>query len=232
MKAFVYYNEENDFNLYVRDNKRVNKFCFIIFVFCVLMFLFFSIASYCEAVSKDLSNNIFRLHVIANSDSADDQALKLKVRDAVIAYMNSICGEVSSKDEAIRITNEHLDDFKRVAENVVANNGYFYPIAVEIGNFDFPTKEYGDISLPAGFYDALRIKIGNSSGHNWWCVMFPPLGFVDVSSGVVPEDSKENLQENLSDEDYDLISQDDDVSDFKFKIVEMFNSWVVKVATN
>ena len=95
-------------------------------------------------------------------------------------------------------------------------NGYGYPVNIDIGNFEFPTKTYGDISLPAGYYDALKVEIGNASGQNWWCVMFPPLCFVDVSSGVVPDESKQIMQDNLSDEEYELIS-DNDSRDIKFK---------------
>ena len=208
-------------------NKRL---CFIIFIISVLSFLIFSIASYSNAISNNLSKSVFRLHVIANSDSDEDQALKYKVRDALISYMNSLSFDMNSKDEVIKVAFDNLDNFKMVAENIISDNGFDYPVDVEIGNFNFPTKVYGDISLPSGYYDALRVKIGNSSGKNWWCVMFPPLCFVDVTSGVVPEDSKENLKENLSEEDFNIVSKDDSISNFKFKIVELFNNIAVKVA--
>ena len=163
-------------------------------------FIFFSAFSYVNAVSSDLSNSVFRLHVIANSDSEEDQNLKYLVRDALLDYMNSLCSNALTKEEALCIAQNHIDDFEKVAKNVVVCNGYDYPVHVEIGKFDFPTKEYGDVSLPAGIYDALRVKIGSADGRNWWCVMFPPLCFVDVSSGIVPEQSKELLQDNLSQE--------------------------------
>jgi len=103
-----------------------------------------------------------------------------------------------------------------------------------IGECDFPTKNYGDVSLPAGIYDALRVKIGSANGHNWWCVMFPPLCFVDVSSGVVPEDSKELLEDTMSDEEFDLITESDNNSEmnFKFKLVELFENFKLKLARN
>ena len=96
------------------------------------------------------------------------------------------------------------------------------------------TKHYGDVSLPSGIYDALRVKIGTASGQNWWCVMFPPLCFVDVSSGIVPNDSKDLLQDNMSNEEYDLITNSDDNSSltFKFKIVELFENIKVKLANS
>ena len=90
-------------------------------------------------------------------------------------------------------------------------------------NFEFPTKQYGDISLPAGYYDALRVEIGEAKGRNWWCVMFPSLCFIDISSGIVPEESKEELQNVLSDEEYSIISDNNDYGiKFKFKLLEFF----------
>ena len=109
-------------------------------------------------------------------------------------------------------------------------NGFNYDVAVRIGNFSFPTKNYGDISLPAGFYDAIRVEIGKSEGQNWWCVLFPPLCFVDVTSGVVPEESKQIMQENLSFEEYSLISENNAEMNFKFKIVEFFKNISIKLA--
>ena len=116
------------------------------------------------------------------------------------------------------------EEFKQIALQTIHDEGYSYNVNISIGNFEFPTKDYGDISLPAGFYDALRVEIGEAQGQNWWCVMFPPLCFVDVTSGVVPEDSKEQLENNLSEEEYALVSEDSDSKiQFKFKILEFFN---------
>ena len=186
----------------------------------------FCAINYVDAVSSDISDSVFRLHVIANSDSVEDQNLKYIVRDDVLEYMNEICGNVSSKEEAMEIVSSHLEDFRRVASNTVSSHGYSYDVNVEIGNFDFPTKSYGDISFPCGFYDALRIKIGDAAGKNWWCVMFPPLCFVDVSSGIVPDSSKADMQDNLSGEEYALISSK---MDFKFKLIEFFQN--IKILT-
>ena len=99
-----------------------------------------------------------------------------------------------------------------------------YDVCVEIGNYNFPTKNYGDISLPSGYYDALRVKIGEAKGQNWWCVMFPPLCFVNVSSGIVPDESKEQMKESLSDEGYSVISDNESNNiKFKFKLIELLN---------
>ena len=199
----------------------IKRFLIVLILFS--FFIFISAASYVNAVSEDIAQSVFRLHVIANSDSKEDQDLKYKVRDKVLEYMNEISMDCSSKEEVILLAEEHKEEFKKIAEDVIKENGYDYTVNISIGNFDFPTKTYGDISLPAGEYDALRIEIGEAKGQNWWCVMFPPLCFVDVTSGVVPNESKEVMKENLNDEEYNLIS-DKESSDiqFKFSLIEFF----------
>lgn len=197
------------------------------FIILILLFIFILISaiSYVDAVSEDISDSVFRLHVIANSDSEADQNLKYKVRDAVLEYMNSISENCSSKNEVITLVNEHKEEFYEIAKQVISDNGYDYDVKIKVGSFDFPTKDYGDISFPAGTYDALRIEIGNASGKNWWCVMFPPLCFVDVSSGIVPDDSKSIIEDNLSDEEYKIVSnQSSPDIKFKFSLIEMFQN--------
>ena len=207
------------------------KRCLII-LFLLTLFIYISAISYVHAVSNDISESVFRLHVIANSDSVEDQNLKYKVRDNVINYMNSLCSSAASKEEAIKLAKEHTDEFYNIAKQTVIDNGYSYDIKINIGNFDFPTKQYGDISLPAGSYDALRIEIGKANGQNWWCVMFPPLCFVDVSSGIVPEESKETIKKSLSnEEEYVLINEDKNTDiKFKFILIEIFQNVKIKTA--
>ena len=199
-----------------------------IFVILILLSLFILISaiSYVDAVSNNIADSVFRLHVIANSDSKEDQELKLKVRDELLSYMNIISENSASKQEAMQIANEHKEEFIQIAEKVIKENGYNYTVNVQIGKADFPTKYYGDITLPAGTYDALKVQIGEAKGQNWWCVMFPPLCFVDVSTGIVPDNSKQELKQSLDDEEYDLISKtDNNEISFKFKIVELFQNW-------
>ena len=213
----------------VKMTKLIKKPIFIT-ITAFIFFLIFSAYSYASSISSDLSKSVFRLHVIANSDSDEDQSLKLQVRDKLLDYMNSITANVRSKDDAIKIAQDHQKDFQIIAEQTILDKGYSYPVTVEIGNYEFPTKQYGDITLPSGYYDALRVKIGKASGHNWWCVMFPPLCFVDVTSGIVPDSSKEQLKENMSSEDYSIISNDNSVTEFKFKIVELFKNFNTRLA--
>lgn len=205
----------------------------ILLLFLLFLYITISAFSYVNAVSSDLASSVFRLHVIANSDSKEDQDLKYIVRDNVLSYMNEICKDAKSKEEAIDIATKHQDEFKKIALDTIYDNGFDYDVDVEIGNFSFPTKTYGDISLPSGYYDALRIKIGNASGQNWWCVMFPPLCFVDVSSGIVPDESKEVMKKDLSDEEFSLISNEDSSEiSFKFKLIEFFQNAKIITAKN
>ena len=163
------------------------------------------------------------LHIIANSDSKEDQHLKYKVRDNLIQYMNNLCKNIDNKQQAIQIAQEHQADFYKIAEDTIFENGFDYPVTVEIGNYSFPTKSYGDVSLPSGMYDALRVKIGQAAGQNWWCVMFPPLCFVNVSSGIVPIESKEQMRQDLNDEEYSIVTNvDSSEIKFKFGLIEWF----------
>ena len=205
---------------------------YLLLIFISVLFVGLSEYSYVTATASNLSSNVFRLHVIANSDSNEDQDLKYKVRDSLINYMKKITSNITTKEEAIKIVKEHIADFENIAQTVVFENGFNYAVNIEIGKFDFPTKTYGDVSFPSGYYDALRVKIGEAEGQNWWCVMFPPLCFVDVTSGIIPEESKENLEENLDSESYNLISNnEDDIGlNIKFKLIELFQNIGTKLA--
>lgn len=198
----------------------------MVIILSFLLFIYTTICamSYAQSVSSDIAESVFRLHVIANSDSQEDQDLKYVVRDNLLSYMNEICKNTTNKEEAIKIAKQHENDFKQIALQTIREQGFSYDVNVRIGNFEFPTKHYGDISLPAGFYDALRVEIGEAKGQNWWCVMFPPLCFVDVSSGIVPEESKELMQDNLNEEEFALVSDNNPEIQFKFKLLEFFTN--------
>lgn len=200
---------------------------FILVSALLILYVCISAVSYTHAVTTDIADSAFRLHVIANSDSAEDQNLKYIVRDKVIEYMSSISQNASSKEDVIEIAKANLDKIQAIASQTIRENGYTYSVNVEVGNFSFPSKRYGDITLPPGYYDALRIKIGEAEGQNWWCVMFPPLCFVDVTSGVVPDESKEIMKENLSKEEFDLISKNSNEVKVKFKIVEVLQNFTI-----
>lgn len=200
------------------------------FIICILFisFVLVTATSYANSIFNDLSTNIFRLHIIANSDSSEDQLLKLKIRDSIINYMKIANKNANSKEEIINFCKNNLDELKNIAIQVIKENGYEYDVNIEIGNFYFPTKDYANISLPAGNYDALRIKIGNATGKNWWCSLFPPLCFVDISSGVLEDEDSKVLKENLNSEEYSLITNTSDEMKLKFKIIEIINEKLQK----
>lgn len=125
----------------------------------------------CEGVRM----SVLRLHVIANSNSQEDQTLKLQVRDAILVKGRQIFGNSSTKQSAEKYIGEHTAELEETARAVIKENGYDYNVKVELGKSYFPTKTYQSVTLPAGAYDAVRVIIGSGEGKNWWCVMFPPL---------------------------------------------------------
>ena len=158
-----------------------------------------------DAAQERLSGEVFRFHVLANSDSKEDQEQKLKVRDAVVAYMREQLPEAENAAETKAWAIRHLDELTEVAEDVLAENGSKDTVQAEVIRCEFPEKTYGEVTLPAGWYDALRIKIGKAKGHNWWCVLYPNLCFTDSVHAVVPKESKEELQTVLTDEAYAML---------------------------
>jgi stage II sporulation protein R len=153
----------------------------IILLMGVVLAFSFTFSGMSQTLERD---DLIRLHVIANSDSPEDQALKLRVRDHLLLTFGEVFQDTSSMTQARAMINKSLSDFQQEAQGEILRQGYSYPVKVQLGIFPFPTKAYGDMVYPAGRYEALRVVIGQGSGANWWCVMFPPLCFVDVSSGA------------------------------------------------
>lgn len=129
------------------------------------------------AVAIAGDNLPFRLHILANSDNAADQTLKLQVRDAVVAYLTPLLADVETAEEARAVVMENIPQLEALAAGITADFGY--GAYAEVGHFDFPAKRYGQVYMPAGEYPALRLVLGEGVGHNWWCVLYPPLCFVD-----------------------------------------------------
>lgn len=192
-------------------------------IFAGLILLFSVLLTYAQNTHAELSNSVLRLHVIADSNTATDQALKLKVRNRILKESETFFSHTANRAEAIRAAQTHIDDMERAAQDEVRRNGYNYPVQVEVGQFPFPTKSYGNIMLPAGKYEAVRVKIGSGQGDNWWCVMFPPLCFVNGVAQLPPESEKQ-LKNSLSAEEYELITKQSDGElpiQIKFKLVEL-----------
>lgn len=157
-----------------------------------------------------LAEQVLRLHIVADSNSDADQTVKLAVRDAVITYLKPYLEHVTTKNEAMEVISAQMDALTKISNHVLAENGFPYTADAKLGRAYFPVKLYGDLTLPAGEYDALKINLGSASGKNWWCLVFPQLCFVDVTTGVLPEDSKEELRTLLDEEEYALLFPDED----------------------
>lgn len=172
-----------------------------------------------DAKCHEIENEVLRLHVIANSDKENDQALKLKVRDEVLRMEAKLWKTAENKTQAMDIVKEHIDEIEDAAQEIVRENGYNYPVNATLTNCYFPTREYENFTLPAGNYDALRITIGEAKGKNWWCVLFPEicLGAAADFSGVLSEES-ENIVSNPSD------------FQVKFKVVELYRGVKEKIS--
>jgi stage II sporulation protein R len=154
----------------------------------------------------ELAEQVFRFHVLANSDSEEDQALKMKVKEAIIAYMKQELPESDSVETTKKWARENLVQIEQVAAEIIAEEGYEYSVKAEVTTCDFPDKTYGDITFPAGEYEALRIEIGQAKGQNWWCVLYPNLCFIDAVHAVVPEKGKNELKEVLEEDTYEMVT--------------------------
>lgn len=149
----------------------------------------------------EIKNEIIRFHVIANSDSLEDQNLKLKVKNKIIEYLYAYLKSSKSIEESRKILTDKMNEVRVISENVIKDNNYNYDIKLELSKENFPDKTYGNILLPQGEYEAFRIIIGNGQGKNWWCVMFPPLCFVDESKAEVEYDKVDKEIGSIKKED-------------------------------
>ncbi|MCT4593726.1 MAG: stage II sporulation protein R [Anaeromicrobium sp.] len=211
----------------------MNKKFMGIILFCgiILFTTFMSLGKVYEN-QRAYKNELIRFHVIANSDSPKDQALKLKVRDEVIKKLNPKFEKSKSLDESRDIIKKNIDIIEEVAGEVIASNGYNYEVKASLGEVNFPTKNYGSITLPAGEYEALRVVIGDGDGANWWCVLFPPLCFIDMENGLTDERTKEEMKSVLTKEEFNMIYTKKNQElplKLKFKIVEVIESAKEKI---
>ncbi len=163
--------------------------------------------------SESISDEVFRLHILANSNSEADQQLKLKVRDEILISGENLFKECSSVEEAINICSENLYFFEQVAQKCINENGFDYSVKATVDKEYFNTREYEKITLPSGIYNALKIEIGEAKGKNWWCVMFPAI--------CLPSVSDDEINEVLSDEEIKLINSNNKY-EIRFKIVEIY----------
>ncbi len=164
---------------------------------------------------RELSEDVLRVHILANSDSAADQSLKLAVRDRVLEHCSAYFDDCEDKNEAIAVTRDHLAEIERVARREIKARGFDYSVKAEIGQAYFDTRYYDEFTMPAGWYDSLRLTIGEGGGKNWWCVMYPAL--------CVGAACRDKMKEDLSDGEYRVVTSDQ--MDFRFKLVEYWESF-------
>lgn len=196
--------------------KRFELSIILALIFSVLL-SFTSFSAYCN----EIENGVLRLHILANSDSAKDQELKLAVRDSILENSENIFESASNKEDALKNAKENLPKIINTARKTIKENGYNYSVSGEVEKCYFNTRVYDNFTLPAGYYDAVRIKIGSAKGKNWWCVLFPE---VCISASA-------NLKDTLSDGSVEKIENPQNYK-VKFKVVEIItaarekiNSW-------
>ena len=167
-----------------------------------------------DSATEELAKQVLRFHVLADSDSSEDQQVKMQVKKAVIGYLEEELEEEKTLAGTKRFVEEHLEEITEISRQTVKEAGSSDSVTAELVTDEFPEKSYGDVTFPAGKYEALRIRIGSGTGHNWWCCLYPNLCFTDaVHAEVAPED-KRKLQGVLDEDAYEMITC---VSDFKVK---------------
>lgn len=179
-------------------------------VFLTLLFTLTGFAQNCE----NISDKVLRLHVLANSDSGEDQSLKLEVRDELLRVSEEIFAGADSLPEAKKLTEEHLALLQEAAQREVYRRGYRYPVKAELVDMYFTTRQYDSVTLPAGKYSALRVTIGSGEGHNWWCVMFPPMC-------LPAAEERQELEDVLTSPELEIVENTPQF-EIRFKVVEWF----------
>lgn len=180
-------------------------------------------------MTEEIAEKIIRFHVLANSDTEEDQKLKLEVRDAIGAFMQPRLSNVTDIENSRQIVRESIPDIEQKAEEVITENGYTYTVSATLSNIDFPEKTYGPYTFQAGNYEALEIVIGKGEGHNWWCVMYPNLCFFNSTYEVVDEEAEKSLERILTPEEYQSLMEDKNY-EVKFAIVDFWKDIKESVA--
>lgn len=155
---------------------------------------------------RHMAQEVLRFHVLADSDKKEDQELKMKVKEAVLSYMEESLPKSDSLQETVQWAKSHTKQIEAIAVRVLREEGCMDMVRAEVGESYFPVKTYGDVTFPAGTYRALRIVIGSGEGQNWWCVLYPNLCFVDTVHAVVPKEGKEKLRSVLEEEEYEMVT--------------------------
>ncbi len=205
-------NKNTDFRLWL--------FLLILGICSLSSFAIRAKAQHNQELQQGIAKEIIRFHVLANSDSDEDQQLKLKVKGDVVEALAPILKDATTVEEARSLLSSNLELIKSAAQKTVGENGYSYPVSVTFEKTYFPLKIYGEFIFPPGTYEALRVQIGEAKGKNWWCVMFPQLCFIDSTYSIVDKESEKKLQRLLTDEEYESLLNKKAPVKVKFKIWE------------
>lgn len=207
-------NSENDRLLCVRANRVIFLLSLLIASLVTGMVSWQLRVQAEKETQEHLAQEVLRFHILANSDSDEDQALKMTVKEEVLGYLEGAMPEDMDVAETTDWMRHHTDELENLSREIVLQEGHDYPVSAAVTTCWFPEKTYGDLTFPAGNYEALRIEIGAAKGHNWWCVLYPNLCFLDAVNAVVPEEGKQELKKVLSEEEYSQITM---ATDFKIK---------------
>ena len=160
-----------------------------VLIACIISIACSCVCSFGEECSF-IRENTLRLHILANSDSPADQALKLKIRDAVLSHSGELFSGCDTRQKMVSAAQEQLSDIQRIAEQTAMHNGYDLPVTVSVTDMFFETRRYDNVLLPAGNYTAVRIELGEAAGKNWWCVLYPPLCVSAAQTGFTEEEAQ------------------------------------------
>ena len=156
-------------------------------------------------LQQDIAGKIIRFHVRANSDTDEDQQLKLLVKAELVEYIGRLLGDAASRDEAERILGGNIENIENITKRVIKDNKKEYNVKAYFEDSYFPVKTYGDMTFPQGVYEAFRVDIGAAQGKNWWCVLYPSLCFADITHGSVDDDAKKELEAVLDEDELELL---------------------------
>ncbi len=187
-------------------NRRIKIVCIVFGILFSALITSLLAARKERELQEQVAGEVLRFHVLANSDSEEDQNLKMEIKQEILDFMRKELPEAEGLNATKRWVEENLTEIEFIAKEKVTQSGYTYPVNARIVSSYFPDKTYGDITFPAGNYEALRVEIGKANGQNWWCVLYPNLCFFDAVHAVVPKEGKEDLEEVLDEEAYDMVT--------------------------
>ena len=191
--------------------------CFLLSLLCCVLWGY----QKDEDLAGRIAPSILRFHVLANSNSSNDQAIKTDVKSFVLQLLRSC--SAGSKEELSSYINDHKQSLEAETNAYLAQKGCDYKAVISVTKAYFPTKAYGDLVLPCGTYDTVPVELGRARGRNWWCVLYPKLCFIDATHSILPQSSRQELQMLLSEEDYQSLFEDPSRIRIRLKLLQFFD---------